>query len=379
MQASREADGEGGGKFSVELRGITREFGGVVVVDNINLNIRRHEFFSLLGPSGCGKTTTLKIIGGFHEPTSGDVWINGRQETHLPPYKRAVNTVFQNYALFPHMSVAENVAFGLKMKHVERVEAARRVDEMLGLVSLDGLGGRRPSQLSGGQQQRVALARALVNHPSVLLLDEPLGALDLKLRKQMQLELSRIQRAVGTTFIYVTHDQEEALAMSDRIAVMNGGVIEQIDTPEGLYERPRTAFVADFIGTSNFFSGRAGEGGVRGEKRLVPVLFPEVGAIWCVTHEPVEPGALVTVAVRPEKMEVSAAAPADAGNSLQGTLSKVVYLGSTTHLHVTLKSGQQVVSFRQNSQSALELPAEGSAVHVSWSEDAGRIVATDSR
>jgi spermidine/putrescine transport system ATP-binding protein len=242
-------------EVDVRLERVTKAFGETVAVDDLSLDIQVGEFFSMLGPSGCGKTTTLRMIGGFEEPTRGTVYLGGRDVTELPPYRRDVNTVFQSYALFPHLDVFENVAFGLKRKKVERSEVKRRVLESLHLVDLPGFEHRKPTQLSGGQQQRVALARALVNEPKVLLLDEPLGALDLKLRKQMQLELKRIQTEVGITFIYVTHDQEEAMTMSDRLAVMRHGRVEQIGPPEAVYESPATEFVAGFLGASNLLYG----------------------------------------------------------------------------------------------------------------------------
>ena len=242
--------------IAVELREVTKKFGEVTAVDQIDLQIGDGEFFSLLGPSGCGKTTTLRMIGGFEMPTSGEVFISGEAQGFKPPFQRPVNTVFQSYALFPHMNIFQNVAFGLQMKKVPKDEIKTRVDEMLELVQLPGMGSRKPNQLSGGQQQRVALARALINHPQVLLLDEPLGALDLKLRKAMQLELKDIQERVGITFIYVTHDQEEALTMSDRIAVMNLGKVLQIGSAQEIYEQPQSRFVADFIGETNYLSGK---------------------------------------------------------------------------------------------------------------------------
>ena len=235
----------------IVLDRVSRTFGDVCAVDDVSLAIGEGEFFSMLGPSGCGKTTTLRLIAGFEEPDAGRVLLAGEDVTLVPPQRRHVNMVFQDYALFPHMSVADNVEFGLRLKRVARDEARRRVAEMLAVVQLEGLGSRRPAELSGGQRQRVALARALVNRPAALLLDEPLGALDLKLRREMQLELKRIQKTTGTTFVYVTHDQEEALTMSDRIAVMEGGIVQQLADPRTLYEQPRTAFVAGFIGTSN--------------------------------------------------------------------------------------------------------------------------------
>ena len=238
-------------EVGVRLVDVVKTFGDAVAVDHINLEVRDGEFFSLLGPSGCGKTTTLRMIGGFEQPTSGLIELQGRDVTWLPPYQRNVNTVFQSYALFPHLTIYENVAFGLRRKGVKDSEIKSRVSDMLRLVEMPGFEKRKPGQISGGQAQRVALARALINRPAVLLLDEPLGALDLKLRKQMQVELKRIQQEVGITFIYVTHDQEEAMTMSDRIAVMNAGRYEQLGDPEGLYERPTTRFVAGFLGISN--------------------------------------------------------------------------------------------------------------------------------
>jgi len=258
--ASRQAPPEDDGLPAIELVGVEKQFasvaGDVRAVEHVDLRIDEGEFFSLLGPSGCGKTTTLRMIAGFEEPTNGQILLHGRDMVGVPPYRRDVNMVFQQYALFPHMDVFENVAFGLRRKKVPKDEIRRRVTETLQLVELEGREKRRPRQLSGGQQQRVALARALVNRPRALLLDEPLGALDLKLRQAMQLELKRIQREVGITFVYVTHDQEEALTMSDRLVVMNAGRIEQLGSPRELYERPGTRFVANFIGTSNIVTGR---------------------------------------------------------------------------------------------------------------------------
>src|SRR5436190_20427850 len=247
------------GAVAISLEGVAKRFGSVAAVEATTLDIREGEFFSMLGPSGCGKTTTLRMIAGFEVPDEGRVLLRGADVTNVPPNQRNVNTVFQHYALFPHMNVFDNVAFGLELKKVPRGERRERVAEMLRIVQLEGMEKRKPQQLSGGQQQRVALARALVNRPAALLLDEPLGALDVKLRKQMQLELKRIQHELGTTFVYVTHDQEEALAMSDRIAVMNGGLVEQIGDPREIYERPRTAFVADFIGSLNALEFRVDE------------------------------------------------------------------------------------------------------------------------
>ncbi|MBK9052113.1 MAG: ABC transporter ATP-binding protein [Chloroflexi bacterium] len=284
---------------AVELRSVTKKFGEFVAVDNVDLQIQDGEFFSLLGPSGCGKTTNLRMIAGFEQPTVGEIYIKGQQVAGIPAYRRPVNTVFQSYALFPHMTVAQNVAFGLEMKRVTPPEIKRRVAEALELVQLPHMSERRPKQLSGGQQQRVALARALVNRPQVLLLDEPLGALDLKLRKAMQLELKQIQVEVGITFIYVTHDQEEALTMSDRIAVMNNGLVQQVGEPRRIYEHPTNRFVADFIGETNFVSGR-----IKTIDALAEVEIPGATVLASNEGRVLSPGQEVTLAIRPEKINV---------------------------------------------------------------------------
>ena len=284
---------------AVELRSVTKKFGEFVAVDNVDLQIQDGEFFSLLGPSGCGKTTNLRMIAGFEQPTVGEIYIKGQQVAGIPAYRRPVNTVFQSYALFPHMTVAQNVAFGLEMKRVTPPEIKRRVAEALELVQLPHMSERRPKQRSGGQQQRVALARALVNRPQVLLLDEPLGALDLKLRKAMQLELKQIQVEVGITFIYVTHDQEEALTMSDRIAVMNNGLVQQVGEPRRIYEHPTNRFVADFIGETNFVSGR-----IKTIDALAEVEIPGATVLASNEGRVLSPGQEVTLAIRPEKINV---------------------------------------------------------------------------
>jgi spermidine/putrescine transport system ATP-binding protein len=290
---------EASGVPAVELSDVSKAFGEVIAVEELSLAIRDGEFFSLLGPSGCGKTTTLRMIAGFEAPSLGDIFIRGQSMVGIPAHRRPVNTVFQSYALFPHMTVHKNIAFGLEMKKVPNEEINRRVSETLELVQLKGMGERKPRQLSGGQQQRVALARALVNRPDVLLLDEPLGALDLKLRKAMQLELKQIQTEVGITFIYVTHDQEEALTMSDRIAVMDLGLVQQIGPPKDIYEHPANRFVADFIGETNFLTGNVTqiETFVQVEVDSVPLLGVSNG------HE-VIPGQSVTLAIRPEKINL---------------------------------------------------------------------------
>ncbi|GAB4161680.1 MAG: ABC transporter ATP-binding protein [Candidatus Promineifilaceae bacterium] len=288
-----------GRRMAVELKNVSKQFGEVIAVDHISLQIADGTFFSLLGPSGCGKTTTLRMIAGFEQPTRGDILIHGQQVAGIPAYRRPVNTVFQNYALFPHMTVAQNVAFGLEMAHVPRSEITRRVGQVLELVQLPGMGDRKPTQLSGGQQQRVALARALVNRPKVLLLDEPLGALDLKLRKTMQLELKHIQAEVGITFIYVTHDQEEALTMSDAIAVMSHGLVQQVGSPRDIYEQPANRFVADFIGETNFLDGMVVTEGAKATVMVGETLVQGVaGGRSLRRNQP------VTVAVRPEKINL---------------------------------------------------------------------------
>src|SRR5712691_7466507 len=303
------------GSVAIALEGVSKRFGGVAAVDDVSLAIREGEFFSLLGPSGCGKTTTLRMIAGFETPDEGRIVLQGRDVTSVSPNRRPVNMVFQHYALFPHMSIYDNVTFGLKVKHVPRQEHRERVQDILRVVSLEGLERRRTRQLSGGQQQRVALARALVNWPAALLLDEPLGALDVKLRKQMQLELKRIQSELGTTFVYVTHDQEEALAMSDRIAVMNGGRVEQIGSPREIYERPQTAFVADFIGSLNALDFSVHE--LVGEYALM--RLGERERLVVTAGSGLRAGDSLRVAVRPERVQIAPldGAASDGGSRLE--------------------------------------------------------------
>lgn len=325
---------------------VSRHFGEVKAVDEAALEIRDGEFFSMLGPSGSGKTTCLRMIAGFDRPTSGHIYLYGQDVSNLPPYERDVNTVFQDYALFPHMTVADNIAYGLMVKKVAKPERMKRVDEMLELVQLSGFGGRKPSQLSGGQRQRVALARALINHPKVLLLDEPLGALDLKLRQQMQIELKSIQKRVGITFIFVTHDQEEALTMSDRIALFNHGKIEQIGSPSEIYEHPASAFVAGFVGTSNLVSGEVA-------KRIT--------------------GKDVTFSIRPEKIHlgsINEKAPADSHTS-DGTVRDVVYLGLYTRYLVELDGGGDLVVIEQNlkTTSMDVLKIRGQRTRLYWNKE----------
>ena len=361
----QEASGRGS-LAAIDLVGVAKEFaarhGDVAAVRGVDLEIRRGEFFSLLGPSGCGKTTTLRMIAGFEEPTRGRVLLYGQDVTGVPPYRRDVNMVFQSYALFPHMSVHENIAFGLRRKGVGKAEAARRVGEMLELVELAGKDHSRPRELSGGQQQRVALARALVNHPRALLLDEPLGALDLKLRQAMQIELKRIQRDVGITFVYVTHDQNEALTMSDRVAVMNDGLVEQVGGPREIYEQPATRFVAGFIGTSNLLTGRVSR--VSGEEAVIEVSPQE--RIVLPLRRAAGPGDEVELTVRPEKIVISVSAPETDACALRGTVTEVVYLGTSTNFSVTTTTGAEMVVFQQNSASGASQPARGQTVWLSW-------------
>ncbi len=342
---------------------------GFLAVDHIDLDVREGEFFSLLGPSGCGKTTTLRMIGGFEQPTDGRIELQGEDVTWLPAYKRNVNTVFQNYALFPHLTIFENVAFGLRRKKVSETDVKQRVTEMLELVELPGYEKRKPGQISGGQAQRVALARALVNKPAVLLLDEPLGALDLKLRKQMQVELKRIQQEVGITFIYVTHDQEEAMTMSDRIAVMHKGKYEQLGDPEALYERPKTRFVAGFLGVSNLLPAtRDGSGDGYAAFKLADGSAVRLPAALVEGR-----GAQVSIGVRPEKFRMFEPAkdiPA-ALNRAPGVVTHASYLGVSTQYIVTLTDGHRVTVFEQNVERATkaELWTAGEQVVLAWSPD----------
>jgi len=346
---------------SVVLERLSKRFGDVEAVRELTLDIGDGDFFSLLGPSGCGKTTTLRLIAGFEEPTDGRIFIGDREVTQTPAHKRPVNTVFQSYALFPHLSVADNVAFGLRFKSVEKRERRRRVGEALQLVRLEGFERRKPSQLSGGQQQRVALARALILEPAVLLLDEPLGALDAKLRRSLQIELKSIQEAVGITFVYVTHDQEEALTMSDRMAVMADGLVQQLGTPRDVYEEPATTFVADFLGVSNLMSAHAEGGG--------HVRFGE--AALSAGRGDVEARGEVHLTIRPERVRVEAVGT-DGENRLPGTVSRVVYLGSTTQILLELAAGQTL----QATTSAADglPPGEGEAVTVHLPAEALRVL-----
>ncbi|MBC8507987.1 MAG: ABC transporter ATP-binding protein [Anaerolineales bacterium] len=341
-------------EFSVELRDVVKKFptpegGEVFAVNHVTMQIKNGEFFSMLGPSGCGKTTSLRTIAGFEWPTSGEIYIEGEPMGHRPPYLRPVNTVFQSYALFPHMSVAENVAFGLEMEKTPKQEIKRRVGEALEMVKLTGMERRNPTQLSGGQRQRVALARSLVKRPKVLLLDEPLGALDLKLRKEMQLELKALQQEVGITFVYVTHDQEEALTMSDRIAVMDGGVVLQVGKPVEIYERPNCRFVADFIGETNFLDGEVRA--IDGDR--VTVYIPRLKDELVGTKaSPVRIGEQVVVSLRPEKTRIIEN-KAKMGNCFSGKVLNIAYIGSDTRVFVDL-GGVSLKVWEQNKISTLD-------------------------
>jgi spermidine/putrescine transport system ATP-binding protein len=350
----------------VVLDQVVKHFGSMVAVDRLSLEIRRGEFFSMLGPSGCGKTTTLRMIGGFETPSEGMVRIDGQDVTDVPAYKRDVNTVFQSYGLFPHLSVYDNVAFGLRRRKVEGKEIERRVTEALELVNLAGYGKRRRSQLSGGQQQRVALARALVNRPQVLLLDEPLGALDLKLRKQMQLELKRIQKEVGITFVFVTHDQEEAMTISDRIAVMNKGHIEQLGPPEEVYERPATLFVAEFLGASNLLDGTYR--GTQDRWGLVELGSGTSVRIPAGTDR--RAGDRVRIGVRPEKIQIL---PGGSGatanqNLVAATLRSAVFAGVSFQYFFQTKEGREMSAFDRNGSGAA-VARPGEAVHLAWAPE----------
>jgi spermidine/putrescine transport system ATP-binding protein len=355
---------------AIELVGVEKEFAGggheVRAVEHIDLRIVEGEFFSLLGPSGCGKTTTLRMVAGFEEPTSGRILLHGQDMVGVPPFRRDVNMVFQQYALFPHMDVFENVAFGLRRKRLAKDEIRDRVTAMIRMVELTGRERHKPRQLSGGQQQRVALARALVNHPRALLLDEPLGALDLKLRQAMQLELKRIQREVGITFVYVTHDQGEALTMSDRLVVMNQGRIEQLGTPRELYEHPATRFVAGFIGTSNILRGRVDRetGGLAVielglDERVLAPCGPMARA-----------GQEIEVVVRPEKMALlSDGAVLDDRCAVRGRVREVVYVGTSTSYSVVVTGGTEVTVFRQNAAAGEAEVSEGQDVWLVWAPE----------
>jgi putative spermidine/putrescine transport system ATP-binding protein len=358
----------------IRLAGVRKLYGDVAAVDGVDLEIRRGEFFTLLGPSGSGKTTCLRMIAGFERPDAGSIELAGEDVSRLPPAERDVNTVFQDYALFPHMTVGQNVAYGLKVKKVAKAERSRRVDEALEMVRLEGYGDRRPSQLSGGQRQRVALARALVNRPRVLLLDEPLGALDLKLRQQLQVELKRIQSEVGITFVYVTHDQDEALTMSDRIAVMDSGSVLQVGSPRDVYEEPGSRFVAGFVGVSNLLElpvEKSGQG-VLG-LRLGP--DDEVSADHAAGASE---RATAIVTIRPERIAI-ASQPAGGACHARGTVKESLYAGPTSRFVVELDGGGELMVVRQNATTSYEDVAalRGQAVVLTWAREYTRVIAVN--
>ena len=395
--------------FRVELRDVTKRFGDSVAVNDLTLQIRDGEFFSLIGPSGCGKTTTLRMIAGFEQPTEGEIFIGGAHVEGIPAHRRPVNTVFQNYALFPHMSVAQNVAFGLEMQKLPAAEIKQRVTEALELVRLPQMAERKPRQLSGGQQQRVALARALVNRPQVLLLDEPLGALDLKLRRAMQIELKHIQTEVGITFIYVTHDQEEAMTMSDRIGIMNEGVLQQVGSPNEVYERPINRFVADFIGETNFLPASVTRLETEEDYPMV-ALQGGVRVLAANEGHDLRLGQEVTLTIRPERINLYPQGKVDVLKAesgleavelerilgakmpgpvdmkefllaepenvvLNGLLEEAFYIGTDTRFRVTLDGGASLVVRQQNYGSRYDLPFDvGSQVYVQWAAENAQIL-----
>ncbi|MEH2193114.1 MAG: ABC transporter ATP-binding protein [Nostoc sp.] len=351
--------------LDVELRNVFKFFNQEPAVHGIDLDVRQGEFFSILGPSGCGKTTTLRLIAGFEIADAGKVLIQGQSMTNVPPYRRPVNTVFQSYALFNHLNVWDNIAFGLRLKKIQKSEIEIRVQDALKLVKMESLRSRFPSQLSGGQQQRVALARALVNRPTVVLLDEPLGALDLKLRKEMQVELSNLHKDLGVTFVMVTHDQEEALCLSDRIAVMNQGKIEQIGTPSQIYERPQTSFVADFIGDTNLFSGEI----VAVDSSSVKIST-KTGLSIIISRAEDTPSQLsqaVVVSVRPEKIQLSLYPPNLQANCFEGRLFNIMYLGTHVNYIVELTNGIKINVLQPNTFGAL--PDRDTPIYAWWAEN----------
>lgn len=352
----------------VKIDNVNKKYGDNHVVKDLFIEVKKGEFLTMLGPSGCGKTTTLRMIAGFETPTSGNIYIEGEEIQNTEPYDREVNTVFQNYALFPHMTIYDNLAFGLSVKKVNKAEIKKRVTEILELVQLVGFENRKPDQLSGGQKQRVAIGRALINRPKVLLLDEPLGALDLKLRKQMQFELKRLQKKLGITFVYVTHDQEEALTMSDRIAIMSGGNLEQIGTPKEIYEKPKSKFVADFIGESNIFYGVANR---RTDDTLEVKL--ENGSVTAIDSQ-VKDNEIIYVLVRPENIKLSKE-PVD-GFTLIGKVKEHIYIGNVNKTIIMLPTGMEV---KMNTTPKTELMPVDSEVYVYWKKDDAVVIKSQSQ
>ena len=356
----------------ITLTSVTKQFGDTVAVDDVSLQIEGGEFFSLLGPSGCGKTTTLRIIGGFEYPTTGEVSINGELMAETPPYRRPVNTVFQNYALFPHKTVTQNIAFGLQMKKATKAEISDAVERALDLIQLPGYGDRKPSELSGGERQRVALARALINEPTILLLDEPLSALDLKLRKQMQLELKALQRKVGITFVYVTHDQGEALALSDRIAVMSDGRILQVGTPSEIYDSPQGRFVADFIGTSNFL-----EGTLISQNEITLATEPPLKIVSTPNNSmPIDTP--VTLALRPERVDLRTTPISDVANCLRGVIQDESYLGTMLQYTIQTDYPTPLIVHQQNIGTRDGHRFQrGDTVYLQWTPENAIVLKTD--
>lgn len=355
----------------ISICGVSKHYGAVRAVDDVNLEIQHGEFFSLLGPSGCGKSTLLRMLAGLESPDRGEIYIDDQPMSAIPAYRRPVNMVFQNYAIFPHLDVGRNIAFGLRKSGLSKAEIKTKVEEMLDLIKLPGYAGRGATQLSGGERQRIALARALIKQPKVLLLDEPLGALDKKLREQMQFELRALQKSVGITFIFVTHDQEEALTLSNRIAVMSKGRVLQVESPTDLYEQPKSRFVADFIGTMNFFNGRV-------QKSDNGTVIIDAGPLGTVETATAAPGPDVLVAIRPEKLKLNFEAPREGANVIKGRLGSAAYLGDRSHIHVFLPGREQpVVVAVQNMEGSSATPAaSGQPV---WLSFAGKSVVLLSR
>ena len=361
----------------ITLTSVTKQFGDTVAVDDVSLQIEGGEFFSLLGPSGCGKTTTLRIIGGFVYPTTGEVFINDELMAEMPPYRRPVNTVFQNYALFPHKTVAQNIAFGLQMKKATKAEVSDAVESALDLIQLVGYGDRKPSELSGGERQRVALARALINEPTILLLDEPLSALDLKLRKQMQSELKALQRKVGITFVYVTHDQGEALALSDRIAVMNDGKILQVGTPSEIYDSPQSRFVADFIGTSNFLEGTLISQNEIMQNEIMLTSEPPLKIVGIPSND-LSIDTPVTVAIRPERIDLRMTPTSDVANCLRGVIQDESYLGTTLQYTIETDYPTPLIVHQQNTGTRnIHRFQRGDTVYLQWTPENAIVLKSD--
>jgi len=352
----------------ISIRNVNKFFGSFQAINDVSIDIRQGEFFSLLGASGCGKTTLLRMLAGFETPTSGEIYIDGQPMSEVPPHQRPVNMVFQSYAIFPHLNVRDNIAYGLRKQKLPKTKRNELVDEMLELIKLPKYGDRKANQLSGGQRQRIALARALILRPKVLLLDEPLGALDKQLREQMQLELRALQKTVGITFVFVTHDQEEALTLSDRIAVMADGRDLQVDTPTLLYESPATREVASFIGTMNFFDGKVTDV-VEG---TADINVKGLGQVLTKNFGPkLHPGDDVCIAIRPEKLNLTKSEPQDAGNKIQGLMDKAAYLGERSHFYVGLDGVAQPVAISaQNRQRSEGVPEEKRPVWISWEDNA---------